>query len=228
MSGSKRVPDWVPPLVVSMARAMRGYSQEVCDRLLTDQRMQAAWTELGQHEVKTLPADLDDNLRVDHWLGPSAETLSPKDEATVAFFAAVVIETTIGNKPQARKDITEFAGRFADAAKVARIARLDPFVRPIGADTAALETAETIFAQIAADIERRAERHPLVLERMRNNKEYNKTRAIVRSIVKRTSPIFGQVLYGTVATATNVALETETDLDAAKIRDWCVGIGPCQ
>jgi hypothetical protein len=222
-------PAWVPPLVVSVAGAMRGcFDPEVVDRLLTDSRMEAVWTVLRQHPVKELPADLDGNLRADHWIGP-VETLSPKDEAAVVFFAAVVIQVWIRNEPQARSDISAFCARFANAAQTARNARLNPFLCPPDADDiAALARAETILAQIAANIERRAQGHPLVLGRRRTDKEGDATRALVRSIAKRTKTIFGEVLYGTVATVANIALKLEVDLDTAKVRDWSEGLDPCQ
>jgi hypothetical protein len=88
----------------------------------------------------------------------------------------------------------------------------------------ALAKAAAALKAIAADIERRAKGHPLVLERRRPDKDDDETRAIVRSIAVVTKSIFGNFLYGTVATVACVALKLETDLDAAKVRDWCEGL----
>jgi hypothetical protein len=205
---ARTAPTCVPPLVVNAASAMREVRPEVCDRLLTDQRMQAVWTELGQHKVTALPADLDYNLRVEHWLGPSAETPSPRDEAAVAFFATVLIQVALGNEARERGEIEDLARRFADAAQMARFAR-DPFLCPPAADTAALEKAETIFAQISTNFRREARKnHPLIVERIWKKND-NASRSIVRSITKVVESIFGQKLRGTVATATSVAMNTQ-------------------
>jgi hypothetical protein len=96
-------PAWVPPLVVSVAGKMRGFSPEIVDRLLTDPKMETVWREIGQHPVKPLPAHLEGNLRVNHWLGHDVEA-SPKDEAAVAFFACVVIQVGLRNKARERRD----------------------------------------------------------------------------------------------------------------------------
>jgi hypothetical protein len=229
-NANRKTPDWVPPLLESVASAMRSYSPEVCDRLLTDSSMETVWHTLLQIEVKALPDDLPNNLRVGNWIEPSLLTrdASLNDEACVAFFAAVVIEVGNANKARSRVDIADYARRFADAAKTARLARLDPFLCPPDPDDMdALARAETILAQIAADIEGRAKGHPLVLER-RRDKDDDEIRVIVRSIAKITKSIFGKYLYGTVATAARVALEPEIDLDAPKVRDWCAGLDPCQ
>jgi hypothetical protein len=222
-------PAWVPPLIVGVAGAMRPLGQGIADRLLTDSRMDTVWHTLRQIEVKALPEDLPDNLRVRNWIEPSLLTrdASLNDEACVAFFADVVIQVRNANKASSRGEIDALTRRFSDAAEMARIARLDPFLCPPRADTHALETAEAILAQIAADIERRAQGHPLVLGR-RRDKEGDETRAIVRLIAKRTKTIFGKVLYGTVATVANIALKLETHLDAAKVRDWSEDLDPCQ
>jgi hypothetical protein len=223
-------PSWVPPLVASVAGAMREFNPAVSDRLLTDSGMETVWHTLRQIEVKALPEDLPDNLRVRNWIEPSLLTrdASLNDEACVAFFADVVIHVRIANKARSRREIDALTRRFSDAAEMARIARLDPFLCPPKADTHALETAEAILAQIAADIERRAQGHPLVLGRRRMDKEGDETRVIVRTIATRTKTLFGNVLYGTVATVANIALKLEKDLDAAKVRDWSDDLDPCQ
>jgi hypothetical protein len=212
-------PAWVPPLVVSVAGKMRGFSPEIVDRLLTDPEMETVWREIGQHPVKPLPAHLEGNLRVNHWLGHDVEA-SPKDEAAVAFFACVVIQVGLRNKARERRDSDALAHRFADAAEMARIAR-NPFVCTPAADIAALEKAEAIFAEIAANFRLEARQvHPLIVDRIMDKD--NGARAIVRSIAVVTRSIFGQYLCGTIATATSVAMDTKITLKSAV--NWCEGL----
>jgi hypothetical protein len=223
MSGPKKTPDWAPPLVVSVAGKMRGFSPEIVDRLLTDPKMETVWRQIGQRKVKPLPADLAPNLRVNHWFGHDVEA-SPKDEAAAAFFACVVIETRLENK-LARKDISAFATRLADAAETARTVRLNPFLHPVDTDVDALAKTEAILARLADDFRRTSPKgHPLILERGGENET---ERAIVRSIASTTKTIFGQHLYGTVAAAVSVALKLEPDnITPADVRDWCEGLLP--
>jgi hypothetical protein len=220
MSGPKKTPDWAPPLVVSVAGKMRGLSPEIVDRLLTDPKMETVWREIGQRPVKPLPAHLEPNLRVNHWLGHDVEA-SPKDEAAVAFFACAVIKTRLKNK-LARKDISAFATRLANAAEVARMVRLNPFLHPVDTDVDALAKTEAILAQLAAEVRRTSPKgHPLILEKRTEN---DTERAIVRSIATTTKAIFGKHLYGTVATAVSVGLNLNPRITQADVRDWCEGL----
>jgi hypothetical protein len=219
MSGPKKTPDWVPPLVVSVAGKMRGFSPEIVDRLLTDPKMETVWREIDQ-PVKPLPANLEGNLRVNHWLGHDVEA-SPKDEAAAAFFACVVIETRLENK-LARKDISAFATRLAAAADTARLVRLNPFLHPVDTDVDALAKAEAILAQLAAEVRRTSPKgHPLILEKRTEN---DTERAIVRSIATMTKAIFGKHLYGTVGAAVSIALNLESKIAPEDVRDWCEGL----
>jgi hypothetical protein len=218
MSGPKKAPDWVPPLVVSVAGKMRGLSAEIVDRLLTDPKMETVWREI--YDVKPLPAHLEVNLRVNHWLGHDVEA-SPKDEAAAAFFACVVIETRLKNK-LARKDISAFATRLAAAAETARMVRLNPFLHPVDTDVDALAKTEAILAQLAAEVRRTSPKgHPLILEK-RTKKDTE--RAIVRSIATMTKAIFGKHLYGTVGAAVSIALNLESKIAPEDVRDWCEGL----
>jgi hypothetical protein len=215
-------PAWVPPLVVSVAGKMRGFSREIVDRLLIDTKMETVWREIGQHAVKPLQADMDCNLRVNHWLGRDVEA-SPKDEAAVAFFACVVIQARLGNKARERGDLYALASRFADAAEMARIARLDPFASPPGGvDVDALAKAEVILKAIAANTKRQATGHPLVVDRIMDRDNRDGARAIVRSIAIVTRSIFRQCVRGTIATATSVAMNTQITLRSAV--NWCEGL----
>jgi hypothetical protein len=216
-------PAWVPPLVVSVVGKMRGFSPEIVDRLLTFPRMETVWHTLRQIEVKALPEDLPDNLRVRNRIEPSLLTrdASLNDEAAAAFFACVVIETRLKNK-LARKDISAFATRLADAAETARMVRLNPFLHPVDTDVDALAKTEAILAQLAAEVRRTSPKgHPLILERRTEN---DTERAIVRSIATTTKDIFGQRLYGTVAAAVSVALNLTSDITPEDVRDWCEGL----
>jgi hypothetical protein len=180
--------------------------------------MEAVWREIGQR--KPLPADLEGNLRVNHWLGHDVEA-SPKDEAAVAFFACVVIKTRLKNK-LARKDISALATRLAAAAETARMVRLNPFLHPVDTDVDALAKTEAILAQLAAEVRRTSPKgHPLILEKRTEN---DTERAIVRSIATMTKAIFGKHLYGTVAAAVSVALNLNPRITQADVRDWCEGL----
>jgi hypothetical protein len=198
---------------------MRNFNPEIVGRLLTNPKMEAVWREIGQYEIEVLPAYLEENLRADYWLGPVETPPSAKDEAAVAFFACVVINTVLKNK-LACADISAFATRLANAAETTRMVRLNHLVCPAGADTDALEKAEAILAQLAAEVRRTSPKgHPFILERRRAN---DTKRAIVRSIASTTKAIFGKYLCNTVATAASVALKS--NISHENVRDWCEGL----
>jgi hypothetical protein len=222
--------DWAPPLVVSVADAMRGFSPDVCDRLLTDPRMKGVWIELGRHEVKALPAALDDNLRVDHWLGQF--DASPKDEAAVAFFASAVIIFTLRNRVVKKHELEKEAERWQDGAALCREAlsglhraRVDPAL------AAALSVSADYFEGHATSIKTASASSPCVVERNARKRApgggkgtdgNENVRGQVRKVAEVTEQIFGTFLYGTVACAASVA--TGLKISRKNVEKWCSGL----
>jgi hypothetical protein len=222
---NKKVPDWVPPLVVaSSAGAMRRFGQEVVDRLLTDARMESVWQTLRARNVNAVALDaLPSNLRLDNWVEGSLETgdATPNDEACVAFFAAAVIEFKLANKPVYASDVSELIGPWREAARQCRLALRNPLFRPLvdGEFERSLSIVERFFEERAAFVESGSS--PYLLGRERKD---DAARGIVRGIAKQTKLIFGQFLYGTIATVASVGLQPHAEIGPESVRKWCAGL----
>jgi hypothetical protein len=221
-AGSKTAPDWVPPLMVSLASAMRPFGQEIVDRLLTDPQMESVWRILGATHVDAAAIEkLPKNLRLDNW--PSLEKLDvpASDAACVAFFAAAAIEFKLANKPAYASNVSALIGTWRFAARQCRIALKNPLFRPqIDGDLErSLAAVERFFEERAAFVESGSS--PYLLGRQGND---DITRAIVRGIAKKTWLIFGQFFYGTIATTVNVGLQLKTEIGIESVRKWCDGL----
>ncbi len=221
---TKKMSNWTPPIVGKLAIAMLPFEQEIVERLLTDPRMANVWTIILRQTVdaSTIEA-LPSNLRIANWLEPSRETqdVIPRDEACAAFFAAVVMELKLANKPVYPSDVSALINPWQNAARQCRDAQKNPLFRP-RIDT----ELETSLAAVAGFFEERAAfvesgSSPYLLGRKRND---DATRVLARGIAKRCKLIFGQFLCGTIATTVNVGLQLEIEIDADTVRNWCEGL----
>jgi hypothetical protein len=66
-----------------------------------------------------------------------------------------------------------------------------------------------------------------IVERSSKKRGDDKIRARVRALATATHVIFGQFLYGTVATVATVALQIDPAVKGRSVRNWCRGL-PCQ
>lgn len=216
-------PDWVPPLIVSVAGAMRAFNPEIVDRLLTDPRMKGVWRSIGGREVEALPADLPDNRRADNWLGQVRA--SPKDQAAVAFFTSAVITFAIGNPTVREGAIAHEARRWRIGAALCREAlsgmhraTVDPHL------AAALRMSADYFEGFARSVETASAGSPYVIGRNSRKRAPGggnerlgdeNVRGQVCDLAEVTRKIFGSVLRGPVA-----SVATGLDIQPKSVENW--------
>ena len=221
---TKKTPDWVPPIVGKLAIAMHPFGQEIVDRVLTDPRMAGVWPVLLRQNIDASAIEaLPSNLRVANW--PSLETpdATPGDEACVAFFAAVVIELKLANKPIYPPGVSALISPWRNAACQCRDALENPLFRPrinVELERSLIAVAE-FFEEKVAFVESGSS--PYLLGRKRKD---DARRVLARGIATQCQLIFGQFLCGTIATTVNVGLQLEIGIDADSVRNWCEGLRP--
>jgi hypothetical protein len=226
----RKYPPWVPAKAVEEAVRMLGATRSrnkkaldaektVIQRLLTDQRMQAAWRELGNQ--KRSPAR---TTARGFWpSGAVPEGLSDQDIAlTVFFFDAcryaqhvvnVLTIRTWKEKHQTRlKWVTQLR-------QVACLLELQFFAEPEA------EEHLTAIHAAAAHFEKREmqgfHEPPLSLIGRNQGDPLQRRYAVLMAEVVRK--LFGKSHYTTIATVTNVALVPSGKVEATKVnvRDWC-------
>jgi hypothetical protein len=230
-AGSKTAPDWVPPLMVSLASAMRPFGQEIVDRLLTDPQMESVWRILRAKSVDQAALEkLPPNLRLDNWVEASLETrdATANDAACAAFFAYAVIIFTLGNRSVKEQDIKREMSRWRDGAAICREAlsgvhraTVDPAL------AAALSMSADYFEEWARSLERSAANSPYLigrgaLERAPGGKKNaggdENVRGQVCDVANLTQQVFGSFLHKPVATTASVA--TGLVIASKSVENW--------
>jgi hypothetical protein len=227
------VPDWVPPAVKSMAAVMP-VGAAISQRLLTDPRMKRVWLYLRRLKVTAATIDaLPPLLRMETWeicLFPASKNLdegvSLQDRACAAFYAAIVLELAHCRAIATRAQADELARPWLSAAELCwwvmrheSRPRIDP----------ELAGALSIVGEYLEDQGRVQEQRDslYIVERSSKKRGDDKIRARVRVLATATHAIFGQFLYGTVATVATVALQINPAVKGRSARNWCRGL-PCQ
>jgi hypothetical protein len=227
------VPDWVPPAVGSMAAVMP-IGAAISQVLLTDQRMKQVWSYLRRLKVTAATIDaLPPLLRMETWeicRFPASknidEGVSLQDRACAAFFAAIVLELANFRAIATRVQADEFAKPWLSAAGLCwSIMRHEPRL----AIDPEFARALSIVGEYLEDQGRLREQKDglYIVERSSKKRGDDGTRARVRALAAVTHAIFGQFLYGTVATIATVALQINPAITSRSVRSWCRGL-PCQ
>jgi hypothetical protein len=190
--------------------------------------MEQIWKYLKGRKIEASSLErLPPNLRLDNWVEASIGTrdATANEKACVAFFAAAVIEFKLANKPAYAPNVSALVDPWRQAALQCRMALKNPLFRPRidGEMERSLAVVEQFFDERAASVEGGSS--PYLLGRQGND---DATRAIVCGIATQTKLIFGQSLYGTIATTVNVGLQLDTEIGAESVRKWCEAMTPCQ
>lgn len=224
--------DYSPDLVKVIAPHVLG-EKAVKDRLLTDQRMVAVWRELRRIKVRPAAISrLKPYQRLRTWEISDAG-VSLNEQACAALFAFSAFNfsnspRTIGTRSQAEA----LAALDFDAAEVCR--RLACEAPPLSPERRALEVAaEFIKNHTRWKLEHLLSSPYTIGDRSsrpdNNDSKGQKlgpgarveARGRVRALAAETHAIFGQYLYGTVATVATVALQIDPTISKQDVRNWC-------
>jgi hypothetical protein len=225
MSVAEEIPDWVPAPVRNIAsftlRANRN-KEPLGSRLLVDARMRKVWTELQKHEVKSSTVGSFDKLERLHTWGIDERGFSNNEIACAAFFFRITTELCAA-LPEKIPTRTQFdsAGRaWSDAADLCRHCQEEnTLIRVDGELKGALALVEDYFRR-EGEL-RSGKATPYVVVRSAKKRNEDQLRIAVNRIGTATKSIFGDHLYGTVATIAIVAFDLKRKLSESNLERWC-------
>ena len=238
----------VPPAVKDIAQAI-ALRPEIADRLMSHPDMQSVWTWLRQRAQKLHKrGDLEKRLRnlperwlLHNWglserLGPSPfeqgaalwgfseRYASLPDHACAAFCACVVITLGVNNPAVTRAGIEaqirerrRVAGLLSRETALPGRAQLDPELTAHLSAASAYFEEDTDFLETSAPLSR-----AYYLGRSSKKRGNDNVRAHARAIAIGARAIFGEFLYGIVATVMSVALQI--NVSDGNVRDWCADL----
>jgi hypothetical protein len=249
--GSVALP-WVPHAVRDIAQAI-AFKSDIATRLTSDARMKPVWKWLKRRAQEIHDRDeLAERLSVlpkrwllDHWglsvrlgaltfeeraplLGFSEDYAPLPDHACAAFCACVIITLAVNNQAVTRAGIEAQTREWRHGVDLCRAALAFPGRAQHDPELAAhLSAAAEYFEECAEYIESSAPlNRPYYLQRScgeRSGGDDN-VRAHARVIAIGARAIFGEFLYGIVATVLSVA--RQTGVKERNVRDWCADLPP--
>lgn len=194
---STPIPNWVPPSVQNYVSRMQGLlppplfanDRAIMERLVTEPTMRHVWRHLKQH--------------------------SKSDKALAEFFGCAWQSARFPNIVTTPKDRATLAAPWSSAAELCRWTNEHDIGARMNPDLAA---ALVRVADHFDDVARQRGRldSPLVVSHHGKDDE---ARAYVRVLGTRTRELFGNTLYGTVATTASVALKRK--IGWRQVRQWC-------
>jgi hypothetical protein len=191
--------------------------EALIDRLLLDGRMKDVWKSLcNPKKCAPFPAALD------RWRKESVlEGLSDQDVALAVFFFYACSYAHFKFRTVTTASFVKRREPFLMSARIlqeeARLLRERWFAEPEAeVHAAAIEAASSFHMSKTKNI---FQSHPRLIERDQGDPQL---RAYALYMAIQAKSLFGRIMYGTIATVTNVAMvENNSNLvSAANVRDW--------
>jgi hypothetical protein len=224
------LPDWLPPRVREQAIKLDepGFREDFLVRLVSDQRMNRVWAELGRRQPECGkdawlldPCDPQSLGKIRSKLKASITRLRPAEAQGLffryAFFYAATKYYGSGSTVIPRSKLNKLKAPYAQAAE--NLEALAKTLRSLR------------FEEYADKLEKMAPnvmegwREPgdifWVVERRRTRGQstrYQEVRRYIAELANFNRIVFGNVLYGTVATVTNVAFDLQ-GITGAQVRE---------
>lgn len=224
-SASPVIPDWVPGCVAAVALKME---LQITQRLVVDPRMEAVWRTLKSRKINGDLAAIDDLQKPEAW---EVDCVSVSDRACVGYFVAAAIQFGVvgpsiaGSGAKVTKSsLANLLKRWRDVALECRRAEHYPAFIASGDDNLkeALERVARRFDEYATFVEKANAESAYILPRSSRKRNDDLIRGQTRALAAATRKIFGEFLYGTVATTASVASGHE--IKDASVRDWCADL----
>jgi hypothetical protein len=210
-------------------------------RLLTDAKMQNVWPVLQRTSAQPYALVEWQRLRRTKTLDANART---QDKACAVFFYCAMLAfggMSLHPPMWTRKELDESASRWRSAAQMCRDEKRRLFewwqveaaeveVFPEDAKPAAELDVDLAMALAIVDehFERRAQQYEspvwsaCIIDRSSKNRGDDRARVGVRVLGAETHKLFGQYLYGTLATVATAALQTA--ITEKSVKNWCGGL----
>jgi hypothetical protein len=216
-------PKWAPPAVVRegvqlIVETRYQIDEALIRRLLTDERMEAVWSFLGNPKKCAACPTAIDTWR-DH---PVLGGLSDQDIALAAFFLTSYSYAhhrfptlTTASLVKRREPYLESAKRLQKEAQLLRERwSKDP---EAGAHAAAIDAAISFHMNKTKQLFNPS---PRLVDRDQGD-PYQRAYAVYMAAAARW--LFGKYMYGTIARVTNVALvrAKKKQVSTINVRDWC-------
>jgi hypothetical protein len=218
------IPDWAPCAVVKVAPNLPEPNHN--RRLLCDDRMEAVWRELRKRAPPDLASKLQEHeRRLMKLLGLLSKDVSVADQACAAFVISVArtIWNPGGRLVWTKAEAKKKALQLEEAAAWCRWFATDPM---FAEDQVAAAKMVDVIQKHAISMRERGhpanfdqQIKPFVLERSSGLRGDDKIRGYTRAIAADARRLFGEVMYGTLATIMSVALQQ--DIDERRVQDWC-------
>jgi hypothetical protein len=226
---TSKFPEWLPPIVATMAqrcvsRASNHDDRKLALRLATDDRMRSVWRELSRCEPPEGQKAL--GRFFEH-----ARAHTHGSYKTVSVSELTDWGAACKRQAEALRASARFVYETEQYMQSRIIDLLRPHLLPDQLSQASFEVqsrmlqgarvedaAEYLDSLAAATPELCAAGHPLVIDRDQGNR---RTRGYVRALAGQTRSMFGSPLYGTLATTANVALSPSIPVTAKQVRNWC-------
>ncbi len=223
---TEEIPDWVPASVRNIATAYTiradRCKEPLGSRLLLDPRMRKVWNELQRHEISRATVDLFDDLeRLNTW-DIDERGFSDNDLACAAFFCRITTELCVAlpEKIPTRAQFDSAGRAWLDAADLCRHSQEEnTLIRVDGELKEALALVEDYFRREGEW--RSGKTTPYVVKHSAKLRNKDRLRIAVNRIGAATKSIFGNHLYGTVATIAMVAFDLRKGLSETNVERWC-------
>jgi len=212
--------EWIPDAVKSLADKIE-IGKAIGDKLLS---LQPVW-EILKHRAEELDADgklserlakLPDSWRLDTHEAGTLGTSLP-DRALAAYYSAVVIKLGLGRPAVTKSHIAE----HVDSLRAAAAQCLVAIPACDGALARSLRTSAEYMDELADSIERGYAKSTDCLMRSSGERNDNNIRATIRGLAHVNHSIFGEFLYGTLASLSESLLGEKVSEET--IRSWCKG-----
>jgi hypothetical protein len=234
--------DYLPNAIRELNACFCGGENTIGQRLCTDHRMQQVWKTLtteGTREAEDREKferrlnSLPKRYRQETWdPDQSMYGVSLTDRACTSFFLATAIVFSVGNQVRRASKIEREAQDWRTAAELCAKLCAEPGAPQQHLHAAidpdlidALRKSAAYLEKVANFIQTTNEDSPYLIGReakLRAPGGNENIRGQVRDVAAVTKKIFGQVLYGTVATAANVA--SGLKISGKNVAKWCADL----